>query len=323
MQTLRFADSGTAARYPLPVAGAADWQVLESTCQVVLELPLLGPGTIVVPSLTFATTDPTPARPDAAPLRHVWTLACGEELWQLQEVPSRGSIPPTAGGARSPGKAVSTHLDCFHIHQPLRAARLTVRLEGRHPPQRYLLCASFRALTVAVPPLPQDHRGLALAPRPRSQLTAPADMAQRICSPTCVSMILDLWQRPHDWLALAAECHDPATDLYGIWPLALAAAARRDCLGAVEVFADWQAPLQVLGAGVPLVTSIRFDHGELPGAPIAETGGHLVVVHGADRQWIRVCDPAAPALEVNRRYPAEAFSQAWLRHRGAAYILPA
>src|SRR5690606_29697808 len=103
---------------------------------------------------------------------------------------------------------------------------------------------------------------------------------------------------------------------------ALAAAARHGSLGAVEAFDDWEAPLAVLAAGVPLVASIRFFPGELPGSPLTETGGHLVVVHGAGPAAVRVCDPAAAEHEVAREYPADAFSRAWLRHRGAAYILP-
>ncbi len=110
--------------------------------------------------------------------------------------------------------------------------------------------------------------------------------------------------------------------MYGVWPLALAAAARRGCLGAVEVFDRWDEALAVLENGVPLVTSIRFSAGELPGAPLTETGGHLVVVHGVSGDTVRVCDPAAPHGDVLRDYPADAFSRAWLRHRGAAYILP-
>jgi hypothetical protein len=161
-----------------------------------------------------------------------------------------------------------------------------------------------------------------VAPPTRSQQAAPAEIAMRICSPTCVSMVLHLWQRPHDWLALTEECRDPATGTYGVWPLAVAAAARRGSVGAVEVFDDWTEPLRILDLGMPLIASIRFGAGELPGSPLPGTNGHLVVVYGAGPELIRVCDPAAAPDAVLRSYPAEAFSAAWLRHRGAAYILP-
>ena len=55
---------------------------------------------------------------------------------------------------------------------------------------------------------------------------------------------------------------------------------------------------------------------------LRERGDHLVVVHGADPETVHVNDPRAPdATSVPRRYPADDFSRAWLRHRGAAYIL--
>jgi hypothetical protein len=159
-------------------------------------------------------------------------------------------------------------------------------------------------------------------------MTAPADIARGICSPTCVSMVLThhARQRGHaapDWLEVVQTCYDPASRLYGSWPLALEAGRRHCSLGAVEVFAGWQEPLRVLEAGVPLVTSIRFAEGRLPGAPLNATGGHLVVVHRAGPDRIEVCDPAADSdAEVARHYTAATFSEAWLRHRGAAYILP-
>ena len=55
---------------------------------------------------------------------------------------------------------------------------------------------------------------------------------------------------------------------------------------------------------------------------MAATAGHLVVVHGLEGDSVLVNDPAAPHHgAVNRRYPVTAFSEAWFRHRGAAYIL--
>jgi hypothetical protein len=318
--TMRYADPDSARRYPLPVAGPAGWSQHDGTWQVTLALPDLLPGTILVPSLA--------SRNDSTPARHRWALEAGGAAWHLQEVPclppggAAGSASPAAGTPNGDPGLVSTHIDCYHVHRRVESARLRLTLDAPRVPDRYLISASSRALTLAVPPLPNRSAQLPEAPPPRSQMTAPPDIAGRICSPTCVSMVLNLWERPHDWLALVAECHDAATGMYGVWPLATAAAARHGCIGAIEVFDDWSEPLQVLARGVPLVTSIRFGEGELPGAPLAETSGHLVVVHGAGPGGVDVCDPAADAGSVLRRYDAAAFSRAWFRHRGAAYILP-
>jgi hypothetical protein len=312
LTTQRLADAETSRRYPLPVSGEAGWTLVDGRCRLTLPLADLEAGTIVVPSLAFL-----PASGGGSPegVAHRWRLRAGGGVWQLQDVPAHSAA--AAGSDRR----VSSHIDCFHIHAPLAAPRLDLELDQEFPPERYLACASFRALSLPRAPLPSRAVTLPRIPPARSQMTAPAAIAERICSPTCVSMVLDYWTVNHDWLDLAAECHDPVSGLYGVWPLALAAAARRGCLGAVEAFESWEEPLTVLQQGVPLVASIRFAHGELPDAPIDHSGGHLVVIHGAGPDHVAVCDPAAPTDTVSRRYPAEGFSRAWLSHRGAAYIL--
>jgi len=312
----RPADADTARRFPLPVDGPADWRMGGGRVQLSFDLGELGAGTLLVPSLALAE-----AGPGNPPPPYHWTLACTAGHWALPRVPA--TAPGEPPQAQRPGATVSTHIDCFRIHRRLEAARLIVDIESAEPPQRYLVTASSRPFTVADPPLPNTRAALPRPPPERSQMAAPAAIAPRICSPTCVSMVLGLWRAEHDWLTLCEECFDPATNMYGVWPLALAAAARRGVLGSVEVFTDWQAPLEALRRGVPLVTSVRFGTGELPDAPLTETSGHLVVVHGAGPDGVDVCDPAAEDGTVARRYPADAFSRAWLRHRGAAYILPA
>jgi hypothetical protein len=316
MTTRRFADTASAARYPLAVEGPAAWASSPPGQRVVVPLPALRPGTLLVPSLSLPTTD------GAAPPRHRWTLRSGRRSWPLPDVPADAPAADRTTAPPGGGDEVSRHIDCFRIHRDITDAVLELFVDAEEPPPRYLIAVSARPFTIAEPSPPAGEAGLVGAPPPRSQMAAPAELAPRICSPTCVSMVLELWRRPHDWLGLCDECRDPATGMYGVWPMALRAAARRGIAGAVETFTDWQAPLRVLAAGVPLITSIRFDAGELPGAPLTDTGGHLVVVHGAGPDGIAVCDPAAPAGEVLRTYPAAPFSRAWLRHRGAAYILP-
>lgn len=312
MPTQRYADPETASRYPLEVTAALAWTPGNDAWEARLPLPDVGPGTLLVPSLALSF----PGAGEPWPGHYRWELLAEGGCWPLHPVPGTGKGP-----AKTPNGPVTSHIDCFRVHRALGQAQLRLTLVSDHLPERYIASVSCRAFTLAHPPRPQRDAALPVPPPQRSQTSAPPHIAPRICSPTCVSMVLDLWQRPHDWLALAAECHDPVTDMYGIWPLALAAAARRGCLGTVELFDDWHTPLELLDRGVPLVTSIRFGPGQLPGAPLDESGGHLVVMHSAGPGQIGVCDPAAPAGEVLRSYAAPAFSDAWLRHRGAAYIL--
>lgn len=314
MQTLRLADPATQTRYPLPVTGTADWLADDGGMRCELVLPTLAAGTIVVPSLALG--DAAGGEPRAY---HQWTLVAGSAAWRLPASPAHPSAAPAA---LADGR-VSQHVDCWHVHEPLAQPRLQVWCPGTTPPRRYLLCASARPLAIEDPAPPDLVRSVGAPPPPISQMAASAELAARICSPTSVAMVLQLWNARAAWLDIVAECRDAATGLYGVWPLAIAAAARRGSLGAIEVFASWHEPLAVLALGIPLVTSIRFQSGALPGAPLTQTAGHLVVVHGAGPDTVAVNDPAAPdAASVSRLYPAAAFTRAWLAHRGAAYILP-
>ena len=81
----------------------------------------------------------------------------------------------------------------------------------------------------------------------------------------------------------------------------------------------------VLRSGAPIVCSIRFAKGALPGAPLAQSAGHLVVLYGIEFEqnegFVLVMDPAGDsAADVAKRYPLQAFSDAWISHRGGAYF---
>ena len=318
METLRFADPVTSVSYPLPVQGSARWIPSDAGTLWTLQLPLLPAGSIVTPS--FAQL------PDADQ-HYRWHLRCSGRAWTLQTVPSvRQPKQPDR-----PGPApVTTHIDCFHVHKTLTDAALTLQLTDAAPMGRYLLTVSTRRLDIDAVAVPPRHAGLAQRPPALTQMTAHAGLAGRICSPTCVAMVMAQREKSSatdDWNTLrdqmVAHCRDPATGMYGVWPLALRAAASQGSLGAVELFDDWREPLQVLAAGVPLVTSIRFARGGLSGAPLEQTGGHLVVLYAADSNYVWANDPAAENADaVPRRYAADEFSRAWLSHRGAAYILP-
>lgn len=224
------------------------------------------------------------------------------------------------------------------------AVRLRLTVGCSRPPECYLLAVSARPHSLPEVGVPITSIGPVGAVPVLSQMTAAPGIARRICSPTSLTMALAALATQATagsgratpacaepdadaaldalWQSVVSECLDPGTGLYGVWPLAIGAAARRGHPGAVELFCDWKAPLEALARGIPVVASIRFGPDALPGAPLRETGGHLVVVTGAGPGEVTVHDPAAPVrAEVARRYPADAFAHAWLANRGAAYIL--
>ena len=250
------------------------------------------------------------------------TLRSADDRWTLQAVPSS---PPSAGrqARRRPARvAVSTRIDCFHTEADLPASRLRFTLRQAEPPPRHLLAVSVRPLEMD-PKVPKAMRAVSPQPPAISQMQGAPAIARRICSPTALAMALKAADAGIDWLEVVERCFDQRTQSYGCWPMAIRCAAAFGRLGAVEALPAWEPAIQALRNGVPIVASIDFAAGELPGAPLSKTPGHLVTCYGVDDDAVLVNDPAAgEAAAVPRRYGLEAFSQAWLRRRGAAYIMP-
>ena len=75
-----------------------------------------------------------------------------------------------------------------------------------------------------------------------------------------------------------------------------------------------------LERGLPLVVSIGYEEGQLPGAPIASTKGHLIVVCGIDDKGSLICrDPAAKTRAKGEViYDEQAFARAW---KGMAIVV--
>lgn len=156
------------------------------------------------------------------------------------------------------------------------------------------------------------------------------------CSPASIAMVLAFWGvgPSVDELAWVGEGHDdPQVDhaarhtydaAYGgcgNWAFGAAYAAGFGLDAVVTRLASLRDAEGLLGAGVPLVTSIAAGPGELPGYALPEgTAGHLVVLRGVTAGGDPIVnDPAAPSnAEVRRTYPRGAFERAWLHGSGGA-----
>ena len=314
LASYRHGDPASAARYPLATASALAWRQDEdgkdTWCEVAL--PPCPAAHIIVPSLAIGAVD----------CAYQVTLSADGSEWPLQGVPSAPRHRRKAK-RRPAGSPVSTHIDCFHTEADLPASRLRFKLRQAAPPARHLLAVSVRPLEMR-PQTPKATQAVAPQPPAISQMQGPQEVRQRICSPTALAMALGASDAGIDWLEVVGRCFDRRTRFYGSWPMAIRCAAGFGRLGAVEALPSWAPAIQVLRKGLPIVASIDFAAGELPGAPLSKTAGHLVTCYGIDGDAVLVNDPAAgEAAEVPRRYDLEAFGQAWLRRRGAAYIMPA
>lgn len=157
----------------------------------------------------------------------------------------------------------------------------------------------------------------------RSQMVYP-DGGEAWCSPTAVSMVLAHYGIEVPVPSAAADTYDWAYDGCGNWSFNTAYAARFGLDAYVARFASLFEVERAILAGNPIVTSYAWEPGELDGAPVERSAGHLGVVVGFDERGNPVVnDPAAPNdAGVRRAYPRGQFERQWLvRSSGTAYVI--
>ena len=157
----------------------------------------------------------------------------------------------------------------------------------------------------------------------QSQREQDPQLAARICSPTSLAMVLGYAGVRTTPEEVAARAYDASFDLYGNWPRSIQAAYAYGVPGYLTRFASWKPLERELARGHAVVISIAFGEGELAGAPMSSSRGHLLVVCGFDEKGeVIVNDPAARSeAGVRRTYSREELTRAWQGHGGTAYVL--
>ncbi|WP_161884294.1 peptidase C39 family protein [Deinococcus alpinitundrae] len=157
---------------------------------------------------------------------------------------------------------------------------------------------------------------------PRSQMLY-KDGGEVWCSPTSTSMILGYYGVDIRVLEAAKATYDAAYDGTGNWPFNMAFAAEHGLRALVSRLPSLREAERYLAAGIPLGVSLGWKAGELPGAAVPSSSGHLMVLVGFDAQGNPVLnDPAAPTdAGVRRSYPRAVFERLWLTHSGGLVYL--
>lgn len=158
---------------------------------------------------------------------------------------------------------------------------------------------------------------------PISQMELKHPDRRRVCSPASVCMMLNALGVSVDLGEVMQRVFDPAAGIYGNWMFNTSYAGTDTTTAYVRRFGtlaelkDFVTPTSLVAA------SVAYGRGELPGAAIDHTAGHLLVVRGWENGKVLVADPAASQADtVLRAYPAREFANAWLNHKkGAAYIV--
>jgi Peptidase_C39 like family len=147
------------------------------------------------------------------------------------------------------------------------------------------------------------------------------------CSPAAVAMVLAHAGRlppGTDIPTVARQVFDPQYDGTGNWPFNTAWASGLVDNAFVTRLHDLREAEGFVAAGIPLVASVAYAVGDLPGAPTRATDGHLLVIRGfTDTGDVVTNDPAAPTeRSVRRTYGRAAFERAWLQGSGGlVYVL--
>lgn len=168
---------------------------------------------------------------------------------------------------------------------------------------------------------PQPGRRFAV-PFLSQRAEAPA-LASRVCSPTCVAMMLGYRGVETTTAEVARRAFDAEHDVYGNWPNAIQAAYSFGVPGYLTRVADVDSARFLVGGGQPVVVTVGFENGALRGSPMHSTKGHLIVLTGVDANGdFFVNDPAAENAERGQCvYRAEDLAQVWIRRGGVAYVL--
>lgn len=150
------------------------------------------------------------------------------------------------------------------------------------------------------------------------------------CSPTSTSMVLAYYGKlppstEYTWVSrtfvdravdhAARMTFDHGYDGTGNWPFNTAYAARYTGHAFVTRFASLRDLEPLIRAGIPVVTSVTFSRGQLSGAPVRASNGHLVVVVGFTATGdVVVNDPASRTRAgVRRTYDRGQFEDVWLQ----------
>ncbi len=193
--------------------------------------------------------------------------------------------------------------------------------------------------------IPKTYPGAASLSHLEVELDVPAysqhlgdpKIADSICSPTCVSMVLAYYGVEVSPDEAAWAVRDYGKPMFGNWPFNTAYMAGQGLVAYVDYLtpadgADpWHAVKLEILSGHPVIISVRYRRPGTSGAaypvvegvPINSTGGHLIVVRGFvwrdGVEYVIVNDPAAgPGQSVRREYRADQLAAAW--HKKVAYV---
>jgi len=117
--------------------------------------------------------------------------------------------------------------------------------------------------------------------------------------------------------------YDWIYDGHGNWPFNTAYAATFGYEAYVARLTSLAKAEECIAAGIPVIMSIAWGKGDLTGAGVDSTNGHLLVLVGFDASGNPIInDPASPSNDtVQRTYLRSEFEPLWLQASGGTVYL--
>jgi len=157
----------------------------------------------------------------------------------------------------------------------------------------------------------------------RSQMVEAKDLSWRICHPTSLSMVLDYYGKSFATAEVAQNVWDNLNNIYGNWIYNAAFAGSLGYRSYVQYCGNFDPVKEQISQGHPVILSIRYNEGELKGAPVNSTAGHIIVVRGFSEEGNPIVnDPGAE--DVSKGYitlDKNELEKAWLNHSGAIVVV--
>lgn len=177
---------------------------------------------------------------------------------------------------------------------------------------------AFSCPVRARPSLPYAREAVILDVPARSQYIVEEERGW--CSPASLTMIHAFHGVDCGVDETARSVFDRAYNGTGNWSFNVAYSGRLGFRAVVAHLANLDHAQRLIERNLPLAISYSWREGELPGAPLTHSDGHLAVLCGFTRDGdCAINDPAATNVRVV--YPRAAIERIWQRNEGIAYVV--
>ncbi|MEO9169657.1 MAG: C39 family peptidase, partial [Candidatus Aquilonibacter sp.] len=213
--------------------------------------------------------------------------------------------------AQSDRDRLAVEVDLLHADQPFDGIEL-------HASDVDFNVLAFASPMRTIPSLPYPREAIILDVPARSQYAVEGERGW--CSPASLSMVNSYHGIDESVENTARAVIDRAYNGTGNWAFNVAYSGSLGLRAVVAFLQNLDHAQRLIERNLPVVLSYSWSAGELPGAPLEHSDGHLAVLCGftADGSCA-VNDPASPGVRVV--YPRGAIEMLWQRNNCLAYVV--